>query len=417
MSDIMTANLKEIDHRWMAEALALAEKGVGATSPNPMVGAVIVRNGEAVGCGYHHRAGGPHAETLALKQAGPLAAGATLYTNLEPCTHYGKTPPCVEAIIAAGIATVVCAMPDPNPKVNGGGVRILRENGIGVRVGVMQDAAVRLNEAHVKFIVTGRPLVTLKIAQTLDGKIAPIGGRNVPLTGADARQFVHALRARSDAVLVGRNTILYDDPSLTVRAAKGRDPIRLILDSWGKLPISARVFMKNDDRKTVRIGLSIGRRPETTPHPDCFDWYVSPDDRHQINLHEVLEMAGRNNITSILVEGGGEVFGSFLREKLADKVHLLIASRFLGNGVNAFGKWKAASIAESVRLTGANVRWLGRDLLLTGYPDYEPEPEALAEESTEASNADLASSTDGVASPDSWNVQGMPVPNSAGEAQ
>ncbi len=375
----MVANMmdqKDIDRHWMTETLELAEKGAGLTSPNPIVGALIVKNGEVIGRGFHHRAGGPHAEVLALKQAGEQSNGATLYTNLEPCTHYGKTPPCIEAIIAAGISTVVCAMVDPNPKVNGLGVRILRENGIGVRVGVMQDAAVRLNEAHVKYIVTGRPLVTLKIAQTLDGKIAPIGGRGVTLTGDESQRFVHTLRSRSDAVLVGKNTVLADDPRLTVRAIKGRDPIRLILDSWGKIPTSAKVFAGNDDKKTVRIGLTIGRRPPTTPHPDCFDWWVNPDDRHQVNLHEVLETAGRNNITSILVEGGGEVFGSFLREKLADKIHLLIAARFLGSGVNSLGKWKATSPSDAVRLTDANVRWLGRDLLVTGYPDYDPEPEA-----------------------------------------
>jgi len=376
----MTAmDQKDIDRHWMTETLALAEKGAGLTSPNPMVGALIVKNGEVVGRGYHHRAGGPHAEVLALKQAGQFAAGATLYANLEPCTHYGKTPPCVEAVIAAGITTVVCAMADPNPKVNGAGVRVLRENGVGVRVGVLHDAAVRLNEAHVKYIVTGRPLVTLKIAQTLDGKIAPVGGRGVALTGLESQQFVHTLRSRADAVLVGKNTVLSDDPRLTVRAVKGRDPIRLILDSWGKIPTSARVFAGNDDKKTVRIGVAMGRRPLTAPHPDCFDWYVNTDDHHQVNLHEVLDIAGRNNITSILVEGGGEIFGSFLREKLADKVHLLIAARFLGTGVNALGKWKAPSLDESVRLTDANVRWLGRDLLVTGYPDYEPEPQHVSD--------------------------------------
>jgi diaminohydroxyphosphoribosylaminopyrimidine deaminase / 5-amino-6-(5-phosphoribosylamino)uracil reductase len=376
----MTAmDQKDIDRHWMTETLALAEKGAGLTSPNPMVGALIVKHGEVIGRGYHHRAGGPHAEVHALKQAGAQASGATLYTNLEPCTHYGKTPPCVEAIVAAGITTVVCAMVDPNPKVNGAGVRVLRENGIGVRVGVLQDAAVRLNEAHVKYIVTGRPLVILKIAQTLDGKIAPLGGRGVALTGLESQQFVHTLRSRVDAVLVGKNTVVSDDPRLTVRAVKGRDPIRLILDSWGKLPISARVFTGNDDKKTVRIGVSMGRRPPTAPHPDCFDWYVNTDDHHQVNLHEVLDIAGRNNITSIMVEGGGEVFGSFLREKLADKVHLVIAARFLGTGVNALGKWKAPSLEDSVRLTDANVRWLGRDLLVTGYPDYEPEPQQVSE--------------------------------------
>ena len=382
---------KDIDRHWMTEALALAEKGAGRTSPNPMVGALVVRNGEVVGRGFHQRAGGPHAEPLALKEAGRAAAGATLYTNLEPCTHYGKTPPCVEAITDAGIATVVTAMVDPNPKINGAGVKFLRERGIGVRIGVMRKAAMRLNEAHVKFVVTGRPLVILKIAQTLDGKIAPLGGRGAELTGPAAQKFVHALRARTDAVLVGKNTVVMDDPRLTVRAVKGRDPLRLILDSWGKLPVSTGVFVNNHDRKTVRIGLSIGKRPDTTPHPDCFDWYLNPDDRHQVDLNEVLDVAARNNITSILVEGGGQVFGSFLREKLADKVHILIATKFLGAGVNALGLFKAPSILEAVRLVDASVRWVGQDLLITGYPDYDPEPspgEQAPEEEIEPEDED-----------------------------
>ncbi|MEW5874446.1 MAG: bifunctional diaminohydroxyphosphoribosylaminopyrimidine deaminase/5-amino-6-(5-phosphoribosylamino)uracil reductase RibD [Candidatus Zixiibacteriota bacterium] len=364
---------KELDRHWMAEAISLAEKGAGRTSPNPVVGAVIVRDGEVVGRGYHQRAGGPHAETIAIKDAGNYTAGSTLYVNLEPCTHWGKTPPCVEAILEAGITTVVCAMQDPNPKINGAGIAWLREHGIGVRTGVLQRTALRQNEAHVKFVVTGLPLVTLKIAQTLDGKIASPNGKAERLTGPAAQKFVHALRARTDAVLVGKNTVLSDDPRLTVRAVKGRDPLRLILDSWGKIPRTAGVFANNDDRKTVRIGLAIGKRPTTQPYPDCFDWYVSPDDRHQIDLHEVLANAARNNITSILVEGGGQVFGSFLRERLADKVHILMAPRFLGAGVNALGTFRAPSILEAVRLVDASVRWLGQDLLLSGYPDYEPE--------------------------------------------
>ena len=187
---------KEIDRHWMTETIALAEKGAGRTSPNPMVGALIVKNGEVVGRGYHQRAGGPHAEPVALKEAGSQAAGATLYTNLEPCTHYGKTPPCVEAVADAGIATVVTAMVDPNPKINGAGVRYLRDHGIGVRVGVMRQTAMRQNEAHVKFVVTGRPLVVLKIAQTLDGKIAPTGGHGIELTGPAEKRDIAIEKAK-----------------------------------------------------------------------------------------------------------------------------------------------------------------------------------------------------------------------------
>jgi diaminohydroxyphosphoribosylaminopyrimidine deaminase/5-amino-6-(5-phosphoribosylamino)uracil reductase len=336
-----------------------------------MVGAIIVKNGREIGRGYHEQAGGPHAEIVALKQAGKNASGATLYVTLEPCGHWGKTPPCVNAILEAGITTVVCAMEDPNPKVQGEGIRHLRAQGVGVRVGVLQRQALRQNEAHVKFAVTGRPLVTLKIAQTLDGKIATAGGRGERISGPEAEEFVHFLRARYDAVLVGKNTVLQDDPQLTVRAVEGRDPLRLVLDSWAKIPPGAHIFSYNEDRKTVRVTLSIGKRPVTTPRPDCFDWNVSPDDRHQIDLHEVLEQAAKNNITSILVEGGSQVFGSFIREGLADKIHLIVSTRLLGGGVETLGRWKANSVDEAVRLIDSEVRWLGRDLLVSGYPDYE----------------------------------------------
>jgi diaminohydroxyphosphoribosylaminopyrimidine deaminase/5-amino-6-(5-phosphoribosylamino)uracil reductase len=363
---------KTIDNHWMSEAIALAEKGAGRTSPNPMVGAIVVKNGCEIGRGYHEQAGGAHAEVIALKEAGRETAGATLYVNLEPCGHWGKTPPCVDAIVDAGITTVVCAMEDPNPQVHGEGIRHLRSKGIGVRVGILKRQAMRQNEAHIKFAVTGQPLVVLKIAQTLDGKIATLGGGGERISGPEAQKFVHLLRNRYDAVLVGKNTVLSDDPQLTVRAVPGRDPLRLILDSWAKVPPQARVFSDNDDRKTVRISLSIGKRPVTAPRPDCFDWFVSPDDRHQIDLHEVLRHAAANNITSILVEGGAQVFGSFIRERLADKIHLVIATRLLGDGVASLAKWKANSIAEAVRLIDSDVRWLGRDLLVTGYPEYDP---------------------------------------------
>lgn len=360
----------------MTEVISLAEKGAGRTSPNPMVGAIVVKNGVEVGRGYHQRAGGPHAEVIALEQAGERAKGATLYVNLEPCSHFGKTPPCVKAILDAGIATVVCAMEDPNPQVNGSGIRHLRAQGVGVRVGVLRRSAMRQNEAHIKFALTGLPLVALKIAQTLDGKIATVGGRREDISGPEARQFVHSLRARYDAVLVGRNTVLLDDPQLTVRDVKGRDPLRLILDSWGKIPVGARVFKENTDKKTVRIGLTMGKRPPTAPHPDCFDWYLNHDDRHQVNLHEILAKAASNGITSIMVEGGGEVFGSFLREKLADKVHLIISTRLMGSaGVSMTGRWKSFSLEDSPRIVDSDVRWLGRDLLITGYPDYDPQAE------------------------------------------
>lgn len=328
------------DRRFMSETLTLAERGAGRTSPNPMVGAILVKDGHVVARAYHRRAGGPHAEASVLKSAGPAAAGATLYINLEPCCHYGKTPPCTDAILRAGIARVVCAMQDPNPKVRGEGIRILRSQGIGVKVGVMQKEAVRLNEAHIKYVLTGLPLVVLKIAQTLDGKITGPDGNPARITGPEAEAFVHQLRARYDAVLVGKNTVLTDDPQLTVRAVKGRDPLRLVLDSWEKIPADAGVLANNLDKKTILVSLEMARKPNITGGLENFRWRVPPNEFHQVDLSKMLKIAGENQITGVLVEGGAEVFGSFLRERLADKVHIILAPTFYGEGKSALAGYR-----------------------------------------------------------------------------
>ncbi len=377
------------DRRFMSEALTLAARGVGRTSPNPMVGAIIVKEGHIIARAYHQRAGGPHAEVSALKSAGPAAAGATLYVNLEPCCHYGKTPPCTDAIIRAGIARVVCAMQDPNPRMRGEGIRILRSQGIGVKVGVMQKEAVQLNEAHIKYVMTGLPLVVLKISQTLDGKITGPDGNPAKITGPETQVFVHQLRARYDAVLVGKNTVLTDNPQLTVRAVKGRDPLRLVLDSWEKIPHDAGVLANNLDKKTILVSLDIAKRPNLSGEPENFRWRVPPNEFHQINLQRMLEIAGENQITGILVEGGAEVFGSFLREKLADKVHIILAPTFYGEGKSALSGYRLTAAGSAVELADTEVVRLGKDLMITGYPVWEDdEPPTAEQEQEETGPAD-----------------------------
>jgi len=371
------------DARFMAEALALAAKGAGHTSPNPMVGAVVVKDGHIIAKAYHQRAGGPHAEVSALKSAGPAAAGATLYVNLEPCCHYGKTPPCTDTILRAGIVRVVCATQDPNPKVRGEGIRILRSQGVGVKVGVMQKEAIRLNEAHIKYVMTGYPLVVLKIAQTLDGKITLPNGSPTKITGEEAQKFVHRLRSQYDAVLVGKNTVLTDDPQLTVRAVKGRDPLRLILDSWEKIPRTASVLANNLDKKTILVSLEMGQRPHLSGETDNFHWRVPPNEFHQVDLAALLKIAGENQITSVLVEGGANVFGSFIREGLADKVHIIVAPTFYGEGKSALSGYRLPLDGGAMELADTEVSWLGNDLLITGYPVWE-EPEEQPEPTEES---------------------------------
>jgi len=230
------------DERWMKRALHLAEKGKGRTSPNPMVGAILVKGGKMVGEGYHAKAGEAHAEIVALQQAGEEAEGAILYLNLEPCTHYGKTPPCVPQVIEAGVKRVVIGMEDPNPLVKGKGIEILRKAGLDVEVGILEKECRRLNEAFCKYILKKEPFVVLKVAATLDGKMATRNGDSKWISGEASRRFVHKLRDQVDGVLVGIGTVLKDNPMLTARIRGGRDPYRIVLDSRLKIPEEAKVI-------------------------------------------------------------------------------------------------------------------------------------------------------------------------------
>src|SRR4051812_11209153 len=231
----------ETDVQWMRRALRLATRARGKTAPNPMVGAVLVREGQVIGEGYHHRAGGPHAEVLALRQAGPAARDATCYVTLEPCCYHGRTPPCTDALIEAGVARVVAAMQDPFPRVAGGGAAALRGAGIRVDVGLLEVEARRLNEAYLKYVTQGLPFVTLKMAMTLDGKIATARGDSRWVTGEAARRAVHRWRAEVSAVMVGIGTVLADDPQLTARLPGARNPTRVLVDARAELPINSHI--------------------------------------------------------------------------------------------------------------------------------------------------------------------------------
>ncbi len=355
------------DIEFMRIALELAQKGHGSTSPNPMVGAVIVRDGKIVGSGWHMRAGSDHAEVIALREAGGLARGATLYVTMEPCCHHGKTPPCSDAVIRGGIRRVVAAMTDPNPQVCGRGFEQLRRHDIEIVSGVLEADARRLNETYLTWIVTGRPFVTLKLAITLDGKIAARDGSSKWITGPEARGRVHQLRAWSDAVMVGSGTVLADDPQLTVREAEGHDPLRVVLDSRLRIPASARVFSgpgailvtseSADPEQVIRLtsrGVEVLRL----------------GDRGRIPLAGVLEELGRRRITSVLCEGGGTLAGTLIREKLVDKIALFVAPKLLGSGLDAFGDIGAASIGDALAVRDMETERLGVDLLITGRPEY-----------------------------------------------
>ena len=356
---------------YMDRALALARRAAGSASPNPAVGAVAVRDGEVVGEGWTQPAGSAHAEVMALARAGAKAAGAVLYTTLEPCNHAGRTPPCTQAIIDAGIAEVHSATMDPNPLVNGGGLARLAEAGITTQVGEGEDAARRLMEAYFKHITTGLPFVTAKFAMSLDGKIATRTGDSRWITGEEARRYVHELRAASDAVMAGINTVLADDPQLTARDGDGkplsRQPLRVIVDSKGRICPDARLLSEPGATLVVTAGIDgdterrlsrTGAQVQSLPARDG-----------SVDLPELLRALGGREITSVLVEGGGTLLGSLFDGRMVDKVVAFIAPTILG-GAEAPTPVAGVGIgrmAEARRLSCVEVRQFGPDTAVIGY--------------------------------------------------
>jgi len=364
----------------MRLALRLARRGYGTTSPNPMVGAVLVKGGRMIGRGWHRRAGGPHAEIEALRDAqarGANAQGATLYVTLEPCCTQGRTPPCTDAIVAAGIKRIVVGAVDPNPRHRGRAFRILRRAGIAVTQGVLADECARLNEAFNHWIIHGTPLVTVKAGMTLDGKIATAAGESRWITGAKARAYGMRLRQGADAILVGINTVLADDPSLTVRRSESgiggpwsgvRDHQlrRIVLDAKGRTPLDAKV-VRDEHRAWTMVVVNRsapGRRVAALARRVRV--LVAPGAGREINLPWLLCQVGSEKVTSLLVEGGGEVNGSFLFEGLAQRVAFFYAPMVLGgrDSRRAVADPGASTLAESLRLTDLEWRRLGPDWLL-----------------------------------------------------
>ena len=362
---------READLAFMKLALREARKGVGRTSPNPAVGAVVVRDGTVVGKGYHRKAGTPHAEVHALRAAGLQAAGATLYVTLEPCNHTGRTPPCTRAILAAGIRRVVAGMRDPNPHVAGRGCDFLAGQGIEVVHGILAPECEEINRPFIKHVTTGRPWVILKAGASLDGRIATRTGQSGWITNEWSRREVHRLRDRVDAILVGAGTARCDDPSLTTRlpGRRGRDPLRVVLDPTLRLDPKAKLLTQSspaptwlfcapgaDERRRAALAAA-GAVVKPVPEP-------APG---RLDLAAVLAELGRAGATSLLVEGGGRVHGSFLRAGLADEIYLFLAPRFLGaDGVPVVDMPGPETVGDGPRLTVHRIRRFGDDLLVIG---------------------------------------------------
>jgi diaminohydroxyphosphoribosylaminopyrimidine deaminase/5-amino-6-(5-phosphoribosylamino)uracil reductase len=356
------------DVRWMQRALRLAARGRGNTSPNPMVGAVIVRRARVAGAGYHRRAGGPHAEIFALRQAGAAARGATMYVTLEPCCHHGRTPPCTEAIIAARLARVVVACVDPNPSVNGRGIRQLRRAGIEVQVGVLQGEAQRLNRAYLKHTETGLPLVSLKAAMSLDGKIATARGEARWITGEPARAYGHRLRSYHDAVLVGVGTVLADDPELTVRMVRRASPLRVVVDSRGRTPPTARLLSADERRPVVAVTRRAPAARRGRIERAGAEVWVLPSSGGGVSLRALMKRLGERGVQSVLVEGGGKVAAGALAAGLVDRVYFFLAPRIIGGAsapTSVEGEG-ARRLADAWRIERVRVRRIGEDILVTG---------------------------------------------------
>ena len=364
----------ERDNHYMDMALGLAKSAVGQTSPNPLVGAVVVKNGAIVGMGAHLKAGEPHAEVHALRMAGDSARGATLYVTLEPCSHHGKTPPCADAVVAAGISRVVIAVLDPNSLVAGNGVQKLRDSGLEVTVGVKEEEARQLNEVFFHYITTKRPFVTVKTASTLDGKIASVTGHSRWITGSAARAQVHELRRQYDAILVGGGTVLADDPELTARCdghTYGRQPVRVILDSHLRMPLSARVIQGVEHVPTW-IFTTAEASPEKREALRTKGATVIAV-AGALEVDGVLSMLGERGITSLLVEGGADVNGSFLQARAIQKIVSYVSLKLIGgNGApSPFGGLGLTSMNEAVVLTHTQVEQVDeQDIRIIGYPKW-----------------------------------------------
>jgi diaminohydroxyphosphoribosylaminopyrimidine deaminase/5-amino-6-(5-phosphoribosylamino)uracil reductase len=357
---------------YMQRALALASRALGQVSPNPAVGAVLVRDGRVVGEGFTRPPGGPHAEVVALEEAGEAARGSTLYVSLEPCCHQGRTPPCTDALIAAGVAEVHMAMLDPDANVNGRGRKALEAAGIAVQVGEREEEARRLNEAYIKHRTTGLPFVIAKFAASLDGRIAAASGDSRWISGPQSLEWAHEQRTRVDAIMVGANTILVDNPQLTARPGgreSERQPLRVVVDSAGRTPANARVLQGPGRALIATSGRSEPSWRQALEAAGA-EVLVLPGDGDSLDLEALLKALAERGVLSLLVEGGGILLGSVFDQGLVDKVQAIIAPMIIGasEAPAAVAGRGAQRLAQAWRLRELTVERLGEDILVTGYP-------------------------------------------------
>jgi diaminohydroxyphosphoribosylaminopyrimidine deaminase/5-amino-6-(5-phosphoribosylamino)uracil reductase len=380
---------RSAEAEFMREALELAGRGLEGVSPNPLVGSVVVRRGRVVGRGWHERYGGPHAEVLALEDAGEAAKGADLFVSLEPCGHHGKTPPCADAIVRSGVRRVIYACADPNPLTRARGPKILREAGIEVEHGLLRREAEKLNRPFFHFLKTRRPWVILKWGMSLDGKIATTTRESKWITGVEARRDAHRLRRRVDAIVAGTGTILADDPLLTPRPSKGRSPLRVILDRKGRLPLDRRI-LDGSDRGGPRLYVVAPRVPSERlreVESRGLTTLVLPEKPDGLDIEYLLHELGERGISQLLVEGGGGLAGTFLSRGWVDEVVAYIASRVIGGreAPGPIGGEGIPRLADAVTLIDQRVDGCGHDVRIRGVVDPRKRPGSRTSRSSEPS--------------------------------
>ncbi len=361
-------------NEFMRRALELAEKGKGRTSPNPMVGAVIVKGNKIIAEGYHRKAGSPHAEIIALKKAGKKTKGATLFVNLEPCCHTDKqTPPCTKAIIKSGIKTVIVAMTDPNPKVSGRGIRALKKAGIKTEINIMGAEAKKINEAFIRLMTGNKPFVILKIAQSLDGKIATAKGESKWITGRQARQYVHKLRNGIDALLVGIGTVKKDNPSLTCRISGSRNPYRVIVDSGLKIPLQSKVLRHKDNKTIIAVTKKASKKKIRLIEKDGNKVLIIKERSGLVDMKTLIKKLGKLGISSVMIEGGSSINASALSDGIVDKIMFFIAPKVIGgtDAIHSIGGKSPSVLETAYRIKSIQVRTIGKDTLIEGYPVYK----------------------------------------------
>lgn len=362
------------DEKYMRLAMQLAGNAIGRTSPNPLVGAVIVKDNRVVGCGWHRKAGTPHAEVHALNQAGELAQGADVYVTLEPCAHYGKTPPCAKALVEAKVKNVYGGLLDVNPKVAGKGFKILEDAGIHVEYGFLQDELRKQNEVFFKWIEHKKPFVVLKAAMTLDGKIATATGQSKWITNETSRAYGYKLRDIYDGIMVGINTVIEDNPMLTARVDGGKNPIRIVVDSSLRIDINANV-VQDKSAKTIVATTDKADKDKILKlqAQDVDVIVVDKDENDKVDIEKLLDILGQKNICSILVEGGATLSGSFVAKKLVDKVYFFIAPKIVGGkeAKTPVAGTGILNLQEALALKDIQIEKLEEDILIIGRVDKD----------------------------------------------